>query len=161
VKGPIKNNAAPARRKALVFQLPPGASIVRDKEHPERVMIAWGAASDIELSLKLYADALPASTNPSFSLLTDPLKDFLEVCCEERRNLYSTVCDLMTAYLWWAEQNEDHYPLRREEFAEQLMMKGFRQNRSRRLDGMQCRTWEGLTLRPWALRIARQRKAAA
>jgi len=87
----------------------------------------------------------------------DSIKEFLDDCCnvdldtvksphpEER--LFVPVSDLTAAYRWWAKQHGEKFPLGREGLKEKLESKGFWENRSRRINGIQTRTWEGLELR--------------
>ena len=84
----------------------------------------------------------------------DPLKEFIDDCCrrDDPENdvvgLFVRATDLSAGYEWWAKQNRERYPLGREAFTERLQAKGFTQNRSRRIDGKQARTWEGIELLP-------------
>jgi P4 family phage/plasmid primase-like protien len=79
----------------------------------------------------------------------DPLKDFIEDCCEMAPELFVGASELATAYDWWAKQNKERFSLNREAFNERLLSKGYRQNRGRRNEetGKQFRTWEGIQLR--------------
>lgn len=89
----------------------------------------------------------------------DPLKQFLEDCCEigepvakdvlTRTDGYWVQCrHLSAAYVHWCKENEEKRVLGRGKFNDRLMRKGFRENRSRRNDAnKQMRTWEGVRLR--------------
>lgn len=76
----------------------------------------------------------------------DPLKEFLEDCCEIEEKLFVRVKDLMAAYLWWAKQGGERAPLGRMNFNERLESKGFKQSRNRDT-GKLARVWEGLELK--------------
>ena len=86
----------------------------------------------------------------------DPLKGFLRDCCEVdlagidgEDCLWVTLADLRAAYERWARDCGEN-PLAPDQFSERMRLKGFVQNRSRRPDGKQARTWEGLALLPEA-----------
>ena len=87
----------------------------------------------------------------------DPLKEFLEDCCEIGDDLFVRASDLAAGYEWWAKQNRERYPLGREGFNERIQSKGFTQSRSRRIDGRQARTWEGIELKPDVEAVVKQR----
>jgi P4 family phage/plasmid primase-like protien len=76
----------------------------------------------------------------------DPLKDFIEDCCHVDSGAFVKATDLTAAYERWAKQTRERFPLGREGLAERLHAKGFEQSRSRRIDGKQARTWEGIEL---------------
>ena len=78
----------------------------------------------------------------------DPLKDFLEDCCDAKEGLFVPVSDLMAGYLWWAKENGEKYALGRQMFNEWLIGKGFKQGRRRPSGGGKVvRLWEGLELK--------------
>lgn len=84
----------------------------------------------------------------------DPLKEFLEDCCEtpeeDGQEMFVPVSELASGYDWWAKQNRERFPLGREAFTERMESKGFKRSRSRRvgLENKQARTWEGIQLKP-------------
>jgi P4 family phage/plasmid primase-like protien len=87
----------------------------------------------------------------------DPLKEFLEDCCEMGEELFTRATDLGTAYELWCKDNRERFPVGRESFNERLMAKGFVQSRGRRIDGKQARAWEGVALKPeMAERVRKQ-----
>lgn len=94
----------------------------------------------------------------------DPLKEFLEDCCEipegheppeEVEKLFWCKCsDLSNTYAWWCKQQREKFPLGRERFKERVLSKGHgagrgaaKENRSRREEGKQMRSYEGLRIR--------------
>jgi putative DNA primase/helicase len=89
----------------------------------------------------------------------DPLKEFLDDYCEvdlemahapdPTDRLFVPAADLTEAYLFWAKQANEKFPLTKETLRERLESKGFWVYRSRRIgpDKKQTRTWEGLKLR--------------
>lgn len=78
----------------------------------------------------------------------DPLKDFLEDCCEITAEGWVRSSELSAAYAWWCKQNRERFPLGREAFGERIRAKGFMSSRSRRSsDEKQMRTVEGLKVR--------------
>lgn len=87
----------------------------------------------------------------------DPLKEFLDDCCEVNPESFVRASDLAAGYEWWAKQNRERYPLGREAFSERLQSKGFSQSRSRRIDNKQARTWEGIELKPEVVAAIRRR----
>lgn len=83
----------------------------------------------------------------------DPLKDFLEDCCEVGEGLFVPSRDLTTAYEFWAKREGVKATLGRENFGERLRSKGFTQGRKRMKnrdgsddDSKQFRAWIGLQL---------------
>lgn len=85
----------------------------------------------------------------------DPLKDFLDECCETgdpEEGYWVVGSRLSAAYDQWCKDNHEKYPLGRSQLIERLGLKGFTQSRSRRdYRGKQIRTWEGLTLKDGAV----------
>jgi P4 family phage/plasmid primase-like protien len=77
----------------------------------------------------------------------DPLKEFLEDACEVGEEYFCRVSEMVAAYEWWAKSNGEKFPLGRKDFNARLIAKGFTQLRSRRIDGEQARTWEGVKVR--------------
>jgi putative DNA primase/helicase len=81
----------------------------------------------------------------------DPLKDFLEDCCEAGdpdEGYWVLGSKLSTAYDQWCKDNREKYTLARGQLTERLILKGFTTSRSRRDSrDKQMRTWEGLKLR--------------
>jgi P4 family phage/plasmid primase-like protien len=78
----------------------------------------------------------------------DPLKEFLEDCCESGEDLFIHASELAAGYEWWAKQNRERYPLGREAFNERLLAKGYKQSRGRRNEqDKQFRAWEGIELK--------------
>jgi putative DNA primase/helicase len=95
----------------------------------------------------------------------DPLKEFIEDCCQTGEGLFVRASDLAAGYEWWAKQARERYPLGRESFNERLLSKGFKQSRGRRDkeaaggDGKQFRAWEGIELLSHVVTAARKRVA--
>ena len=78
----------------------------------------------------------------------DPLKEFIEDCCEVGDDFWVRSSELSNAYAWWCKQNRERFPLGREAFGERIASKGFRHSRSRRSsEGKQMRTVEGLAVK--------------
>jgi len=77
----------------------------------------------------------------------DPLKEFIDDCCETGAELWVLVAELAGAYHFWCHENHERFPLGREAFNERLKAMNFTQKR-RRVNGEQPRTWEGISLRP-------------
>ncbi len=63
--------------------------------------------------------------------------------------LVCPVSDLMTAYLLWAKEYGEKFPLARRNFNEALVSKGIKQDK-KRLDGEPTRIWVGVELKPAA-----------
>jgi P4 family phage/plasmid primase-like protien len=87
----------------------------------------------------------------------DPIKEFLEDCCDIAEEYFCRCSDLGSAYEWWCKTNREKYPLGREAFGERVLSKGFKTSRSRRIDGKQARTWEGIQLNIETDKVIRQR----
>lgn len=91
----------------------------------------------------------------------DPLREFLEDWCELGKELFCPVADLMTAYLHWAREYGEKFPLPRRAFNESLVGKGIRQDRKRlpkddeRGSKEQARCWSGVQLKSSALQKIR------
>ena len=78
----------------------------------------------------------------------DPLKEFLEDCCEVEEGAWCRSAELSEAYAWWSKREHERFPLGREAFGERIRSKGFTSSRGRRSsDGKQMRTIEGLRVR--------------
>lgn len=79
----------------------------------------------------------------------DPLREFVEDCCEiEDAEGWEQCSRVSAAYAWWCKKNSERYPVGRVQFFERMRGKGFRESRSRRDgDGRQLRTWEGFRLK--------------
>lgn len=78
----------------------------------------------------------------------DPLKGFLEDCCDVADALWDRSKLVSDAYTWWCREERIRFPLGGKKFHELLLSKGFRTNRSRRdADGLQLRTLEGLEVK--------------
>ncbi len=81
----------------------------------------------------------------------DPLKEFLEDCCEAgpaEEGYWVKASELSGIYDQWCKENRERYPLGRTQLTERLILKGFEYSRSRRDErNKQQRTWEGLKLR--------------
>jgi P4 family phage/plasmid primase-like protien len=89
----------------------------------------------------------------------DPLKEFIEDCCEIGAGLFVKASDLAHGYEWWAKQNREKYPLGREAFNERLHSKKFTQSRGRRINEKQARCWEGIELKLDVVAAIRQQKS--
>lgn len=78
----------------------------------------------------------------------DPLKDFLEDCCEVEGEAWVLSSRLAAAYAWWCKEEHEKWPLGRTAFLERIHAKGFVSSRSRRSsEGKQMRTIEGLRVK--------------
>jgi P4 family phage/plasmid primase-like protien len=73
----------------------------------------------------------------------DPLREFLTDWCKVGPDLFCTVKDLMTAYLLWAKDYGEKFPLARRAFNEALIGKGITQDRVH-----SGRRWVGVELKP-------------
>lgn len=85
----------------------------------------------------------------------DPLKEFLEDCCESGESLYVSIAEVMAAYHWWAKKHGERFPLSRQAFNERMQTSGFRQNR-RRIDGKPVRIWDGIQLTAEVVAVLRR-----
>jgi putative DNA primase/helicase len=72
----------------------------------------------------------------------DPLREFLGDWCELGEGLFCMVSDLMTAYLLWAKEYGEKFPLARRAFNEALVGKGIKQDRKHF-----GRIWTGIELK--------------
>ncbi len=73
------------------------------------------------------------------------VSEFIASRCQVGRRHYVCVGTLNWAYQEWCIQHNS--PARSAYlFSEELMKRGFTQCRGRRIDGRQCRTWEGIGL---------------
>jgi P4 family phage/plasmid primase-like protien len=118
-------------------------------------ILAWAVAGAMRWSKNRSLGQPPevAEANAAWRETDDPLKEFLEDCCETAAENWVRSSDLAAAYMAWCKQAGERFPLGRSNFGERLSMKGYRPNRSRRSDdGKQMRTWEGIGLRVFVTR---------
>jgi putative DNA primase/helicase len=76
----------------------------------------------------------------------DPLKEFVDDCCELASDAFVPAADLWVAYALWAKQNGEKYLLGREDFVKRLEAKGLKRTR-KRIDQKLTRLWTGVELR--------------
>jgi putative DNA primase/helicase len=82
---------------------------------------------------------------------SDPLKDFLEDCCQLDPEAWCRVSDVARAYERWAHDFGEKYPLNRQKFNDQLEQRGCRRIK-RSIEGATgVRIWVGIYLQPGAL----------
>jgi P4 family phage/plasmid primase-like protien len=112
-------------------------------------VLAWavrGCIKRCEEGLGLPPEITDA--NAEWRDADDPLREFLEECCEVDNELWVQVSSLTQVYVWWCQENRER-PLGRVAFAERMKSKSFGYSRSRRDSvGKQLRTWEHVGLRP-------------
>lgn len=78
----------------------------------------------------------------------DPLKEFMEDCCEPGADRWVRSSLMYSAYVWFAKKARQRFWLGVQEFTERMRTKGFEFSRSRRdASDKQLRTWEGIGLR--------------
>lgn len=127
----------------------------KDTKLPQRLrreivgILAWcirGAAEFLDKGLGEPEEVNQAGD--AWKEKDDPLKGFVEDCCELGETHFVTIADLVTAYHLWAEENGERWTLSREAFRTRLVSKGFTERHGRRLgpESKQARTWEGLQL---------------
>lgn len=96
-----------------------------------------------------YAEVAPVLHQPYREIdlkKADPrLSDFLTKACRTSEGSYVRVTDLWRAYVRWCRRN-DVSQLGRSHFASRVRALGYEYSRSRRVRGLQVRTWEGLKL---------------
>jgi len=74
------------------------------------------------------------------------VKRFVDECLNTRDTAFIRGTVLWKAYQRWCRLN-DVKPVGPGQFKARLEAAGYRYSRSRRIDGVQARTWEGVTLR--------------
>jgi tetratricopeptide (TPR) repeat protein/transcriptional regulator with XRE-family HTH domain len=85
---------------------------------------------------------LPPHNNiDTLTITNDPLQGFLEVLCEVHSRAWCRSANLWQAYLHWAKEQHERYPLTRGAFIAQLKVHGFFADRTR-----SARIWRGITL---------------
>lgn len=87
----------------------------------------------------------------------DPLKDFMEDCCETfdldrssrlEEEYFVRSADLSECYMWWCKREHERFPLGRQAFRERVLAKGYSESRSRRdAADKQLRSMEGLRIK--------------
>ncbi len=85
-------------------------------------------------------DSLHGDVNASFAT-NDPLRGFLEACCELHPDAWCRSADLWRAYEDRVEEYQERFPLSRGAFIAQLKAHGFRADRT-----TSARIWRGITL---------------
>lgn len=112
-------------------------------------ILAWAVRGCVQWKRDgLGAPPEIADANDEWRESDDPLKDFIEDCCEVGPERWVQVGAISHAYAWWCGENRETRPLGRVGFGERMKSKGFRYARSRRDDSnTQLRTWEGIGLR--------------
>ncbi len=86
----------------------------------------------------LYEAATPVPSED------DPLRAFLNACCELHPRVWCRSVNLWRAYQQWAETHQERYPLSRAAFTQQLKAAGCRAGRTN-----SARIWRGITLVSW------------
>ena len=76
-----------------------------------------------------------------FSSARDPLKAFLEACCDLHPRAWCRSAELWQAYTCWVEYSQDRYPLSRGEFIVRLKAHGCSADRTKT-----ARIWRGIAL---------------
>jgi putative DNA primase/helicase len=76
----------------------------------------------------------------------DPVREFLADWCDLGEGLYCPVADLMSAYLLWAKEYGEKFPLARRAFNESLVGKGIKQDR-KCVEKVTTRIWTGIELK--------------
>jgi Poxvirus D5 protein-like len=74
------------------------------------------------------------------------VKQFVDECLDTKERAFLRGSSLWNAYIRWCKFN-DNKPVSPRQFKSRLEAAGFRYSRSRRIAGVQARTWEGVTLR--------------
>ena len=138
----------------------------KDKKLPEKLraemqgILAWAVRGCLAWQKEGLGDPPEVSNaGQEWREHDDPLKEFLDDCCEIDPALFVKASDLAAGYEWWAKQNRERYPLGREAFTDRLQSKKFEQSRSRRIDGKQARTWEGIELKAEVTSAIRRRES--
>lgn len=89
-----------------------------------------------------------AAANVEWREHDDPLKEFLDDCCEVDKEAWCRSAELSDVYAWWCKRQHERYPLGREAFNDRIRAKGFEDSRTRRDSSKkQMRTKEGLRIR--------------
>ncbi len=92
----------------------------------------------------LEAPAVVMAASNAYREQSDPLKEFLEDCCEPGRSEVVAVSELRQAYEQWAQAN-GHQPLNAQAFNSKLEARGFQRIRT----GHERKwVWAGIGLRP-------------
>lgn len=91
------------------------------------------------LSQKTLISAQRAAHTPEYE--DDPLREFLDTCCELHARAQVRVSDLWQAYEQWAVEHHERFPLSRRAFAAQLKAHGCHTDRT-----STARNWRGIAL---------------
>lgn len=76
----------------------------------------------------------------------NPFRVFLDDCCLVEKGRWVRGASIYKAYITWCHLNGAGVPMERGSF-HYVMLKMFTYNRSRRVDGKQMRSWEGVGLK--------------
>ena len=95
------------------------------------------------LALYTLAAEAPARTEKPGR---DRVKSFLDAHCRATRDAYIRTTALYQGYRAWCVAHAVR-PIPSGKFERRLMAQGYQYSRSRRIQGKQARTWEGLTMR--------------
>jgi len=86
--------------------------------------------------------------NTSWREHDDPLKEFIEDCCETGPELWVRSADLSATYVWWCKREHERWPLGRVAFGERITARGFKHSRWRKTaNGKQIRAVEGVMVK--------------
>jgi DNA-binding XRE family transcriptional regulator len=105
----------------------------RCKEELSDVFIIEGAADKEAL--------VPHKAVDLSSPQDDPLRAFLDVCCEQHPRAWCRSSDIWQAYERWSREHHERYPLSRRAFVAQLKVHGCRADRTKT-----ARIWRGIAL---------------
>jgi len=118
-------------------------------EAEDKGILAWTVRGCLEWQQKGLGDVAEIKkANTEWRENDDPLREFIEDCCDVGNGQWVRSAELAAAYAWWAKQHGERFPLGREPFQERIKALGFRYSRSREVDGKQIRSWEGIGLKP-------------
>ncbi|HEU5377535.1 MAG TPA: FxSxx-COOH system tetratricopeptide repeat protein [Ktedonobacteraceae bacterium] len=126
--------------KKLLAQLLSERSDAQAKTTPQQ---RGAPTSDVYREEHLTGKALlplPNEAAVSFAP-TDPLQGFLDACCDLHPHAWCRSADLWQAYVHWAEEQHERFPLSRGAFIAQLKAHGCRADRTRT-----ARIWRGIAL---------------
>ncbi len=110
-------------------------------------ILAWAVRGCLEWQRRGLGDVPTAvrEATESYRQQSDPLREFLEECCEVRPGATVPVGDLWKAYQEWGKATEESDPVDYSEFAENLENRGYERDR---LGHGGTRSWKGITLLP-------------
>jgi hypothetical protein len=145
---PLFQNVLHIRGQTLSPDLPDEAFLLNNLD-----LLCWSQGKDAEWCKEEFSDAfspegaadkaahVPHKAVELSSSQDDPLRAFLDACCEQHPRAWCRSSDLWQGYERWSRRHHERYPLSRGAFVAQLKAHGCRADRTKT-----ARIWRGIAL---------------